>query len=113
MNEKELLKHATDFAFYPEGAEKDEVNGRYYRVTVSKRSEDKWAVIFFNECWHQKEQDWVYESLPSNRTEEFTENTRFSLETAVSIAVEMTEKLVVNGRTYAQWLEFRAGKKSD
>ncbi len=39
-----------------------------------------------NEVWHKGEQEWVYESQPSERTDEFLAATRYPLDEALAIA---------------------------
>lgn len=101
MKNKELLKHATEFAFYPEGAENDEINGLNHRITVEQRSPGRWAVVHMFQCWDGKE--WVHESSPSNRTDKFKKKSRFPLDEAVEIALSKIETVLVNGRTYTEW----------
>lgn len=103
MEAQELLKHATEFAFYPEGAESDEINGSHHCIRVARRAPGKWAVIHMGMCWNGK--DWDYEPSPSNRTDAYKKKTRFSLEKAVELALGMVETVSVNGKTYAQWQE--------
>lgn len=103
MEAQALLKHATEFAFYPEGAEADEINGSHHCIRVSRRSEGRWAVLHMGDCWDGE--DWVYESSPSNRTKSFKKKARFDLETAINLATSMVETVKVNGRTYSQWQE--------
>ena len=104
MKPKELLEHAVTFAFYPAGAKYDEVNGRNFRVTVERRGTgDAWALVHMGDVWNGE--DWVYESLPSNRTDEFKAETRFPLMFAVEMANKLVEQITINGFTYSQWQE--------
>lgn len=110
MEPLELLKHATEFVFKPTVAEgEEEVEAmRHFRVYVQYRSPGKYAVVWMNEVWNGEE--FVYENLPSNRTDKFVKETRFSLERAVSIASAIPDKLVMNGRTYREWYEIQRSK---
>ena len=65
----DLLSHATEFAFHPEGASFGDKEVHYFTVTVSRRTAGKWAVLCMNQCWNKKTQSWEYESFPSSRTE--------------------------------------------
>lgn len=104
MTPEELLEHAVSFALYPAGAKDDEINGRNFRVTVERRGTgDAWAVVHMGDVWDGSE--WVYEALPSNRTDEFKAKTRFPLGVAVEIASKLVEQISVNGFTYSQWQE--------
>ena len=107
MDAQELLKHATEFTFYPEGAKNDEINGDHHKITVTERSPGRWAVIHMGQCWDGE--DWDYEASPSNRTDAFKKKTRFSLEKAIELASGMVETVLVNGRTYSQWQEHFKG----
>lgn len=102
MTPEELVDHAISFAFYPAGAKEDDVNGMNFRITVERRGiGDAWAIKHFGDCWDGE--DWVYESLPSSRTDEFKAKARFPLETAVELARKFVDTIVINGATYAQW----------
>jgi hypothetical protein len=93
MKPEELLAHATTFSFLPPGLERTDPNAKYFEVTVERRSEGRWAVINLGQAWDGE--DWVYESLPSSREDEFLKKARFSLEEAVEIAQAST--LTVKG----------------
>lgn len=108
MKPEELLKYATEFSFYPAGAESDEVNGQHHRITVTERSPGQWAVVHMGRCWDGKE--WAYEPSPSNRTKTFKKKTRFPLEKAVAIAQSQIDCLKVNGRTYSEWVSYFASR---
>lgn len=103
MDINKLFTHATEFAFYPKGAEHDNINGHHHCIRVAKRSPGKWAVLHMGQCWNGE--DWVYEGSPSGRTDEFKSQTRFTFDEAVAIALSKVETQTVNGRTYAQWQE--------
>ena len=49
------------------------------RASIIRTSYEKniWKVYYFRECL-SKDLEWVYESQPSSRTEDFLEKTRFS-----------------------------------
>ena len=101
MTTPDLLAHATEFAFLPEGASFGDREVQYFTVTVARRSADKWAVLWMNQCWNKKTQSWEYESLPSSRTTKFLREARFSLDEAVKVARSKPDTLSVNGRTWA------------
>ena len=60
-----LLSHATEFAFHPEDASFGDKDVHYFTVRVARRSADKWAVLWMNQCWNKKTKSWEYESQPS------------------------------------------------
>lgn len=101
----DLLAHATEFAFDPEGASFGDKEVHHFTVTVARRSADKWAVLWMNRCWNKRTQSWEYESLPSSRTKKFLRNARCSLDEAVWIAAGKPDTLTVMDKT---WLDFRA-----
>lgn len=103
MKPEDLLEHATEFAFYPDGADRNDINAHYHRITVAERSPGKWAVIHNFRCWDGKE--WDFESSPSSRTKSFLKKTRFPLDKAVEIARSQVNLAKVNGSTYAEWQE--------
>jgi hypothetical protein len=47
--------------------------------------------------------EWEYESLPSERDEADYARCRFDSDTALRLAAEVVPKLVVNGKTWADW----------
>lgn len=105
MTETDLLAHATEFAFHPEGASFGDREVHFFTVTVARRSADTWAVLWMNQCWDKKTQSWEYEPLPSSRTNKFLRNARFTLDEAVRIARGKPDTLSVNGKT---WADFKA-----
>lgn len=101
----DLLSHATEFAFHPEGASFGDKDVHYFTVRVARRSADKWAVLWMNQCWNKKTKSWEYESQPSSRTDKFLRNARFNLDEALEIAAGKPEGLTVMGKS---WLDFKA-----
>lgn len=47
---------------------------------------------------------WVYEPIPSSRTDAFLKRTRFDLETALRLARREAPKVTVNGHTVTSFL---------
>lgn len=105
MKSKELIAHATEFTFYPKGANREDISTHDFRVTVAERSPGNWAVIHSFQCWDGKE--WTYENRPSDRTKKFLKKTRFPLKKAIKIALAQVDGAKINGRTYAEWQEFK------
>jgi hypothetical protein len=60
------------------------------RLTVAWRADDLWAVT---DCGSVLASDgeWLYEPLPSNRTDEFKAKTRFDRDTAIGLAKKLQE----------------------
>lgn len=96
----ELLPNVRTFAFGPEGDE-----SYLYEVSVSYRGKGKYAVIHMNNCWDGS--DWVYEPMSSSRTDEFIEQTRFSLRNAIDIAKTLVPTISINGMTWEELQEWK------
>lgn len=60
----------------------------FFNITVEKTDYEKdlWAIVRSNRVWSKKEQQFIYVPLPSNRSDDFWEDTRFSLQDALEIA---------------------------
>lgn len=98
-----LLAHATEFTFLPEGASIGDREVFYFTVTVARRSDALWAVLWLDQCWNQKTRDWEYE--PRDRSQKFLQECRFTLDEAVRIARSKPDILTVMDKT---WLDFKA-----
>lgn len=85
MTDQELLSKATSFLIWGHDS------GHDWDITVENRGKDRWAICLGRSCWNKTEKDFVYESLPSSRTEEFMKNSRFSLQEAVGLAQNISE----------------------
>jgi hypothetical protein len=101
--DSDLLAHATEFTFLPEGATIDEQDVFYFAVRVAQRSNGLWAVLRMNECWNRKTKDWEYE--PRDRSQTFLRQCRFTLDEAVQIARALPDTMTIMGKS---WLDFKA-----
>lgn len=99
----DLLAHATEFTFLPGGANIDDKEVHFFTVTVARRSNDLWAVLWMTKCWNRKSKSWEHESFPSSRTDKFLRNARFPLDEALEIAFGAPDRLTVMGKS---WLDF-------
>lgn len=97
----DLLAHATEFTFLPEDASIGDREVFYFTVTVARRSADLWAVLWLDQCWNQKTQDWECE--PRDRSQKFLRECRFTLDEAVRIARSKPDMLSINGKTWADF----------
>lgn len=102
----DLLPHATEFVFTPAGTDRTDMDARHFRVHVSWRGAETWAVVWMAECWNGT--GWEYEPLNSSRDDDFLARCRFTLEDAVKHARTLPDTVSLNGSTYAQWQEKRA-----
>lgn len=55
-------------------------------ITIEKRGSSTWAVVVFGGTVLDRDMNRHYEPMPSSRTQEFIDATRFSLEEAFEIA---------------------------
>lgn len=78
MTTDEMLKLATRFQISED-------------ITVEKRGENKWAIVVFGQTVLDNNMERHYEPLPSNRSEEFIQSTRFTLTDAFNIAFKYME----------------------
>ncbi len=92
-----LIDYATEFQFpiYPEGHEFWDIAAE--TVTVAKRGDGRWAVLSRSFCY-DADGNAEYESIPSERTDEFKHRFRFDLDAAVRLARE-----VVVPKERARW----------
>jgi hypothetical protein len=87
----------------------DNINSHLFRVTVAYRGADRWAVLHHGFCLN-REGDWDYESIPSERTDEWLAEHRFSEDEAVRLAREAMPRLTVNGLTVDDVLARTGGR---
>lgn len=64
-------------------------------LTIEKRGQNQWCVKYFNDVVNRN-LDRQYEPMPSNRTSEFINDTRFTLDEAFDIARKYLEKIKDN-----------------
>ena len=80
----------------------DDINSHVYEITVEYRGRDRWAVLRGRQCLGT-DGAWSWESIPSEREDEWLDAHRFDLDTALRLAKEAAPHVVVNGRTAAQF----------
>lgn len=76
----------------------DDITANAYAIKVAYRGRGLWAVIRLGYCLGA-DGEWSYESIPSERTDEWLAGHRFDKETALRLAVEHAPKVTVNGWT--------------
>jgi hypothetical protein len=74
-----------------------------FEITVAWRNVDRWAVIQRGRQCLGADGEWDWESIPSEREDEWKATHRFDLDTALRLAREAAPKVKVNGRTFAEW----------
>ena len=82
-----LFQHATRFEIptkqYTDPRETIKIE---YRGKHGEPDADVWAILDqHGNCYNKTEKDWEIEPLPSNRTDDFLENCRFTLKEALAI----------------------------
>ncbi|WP_141576064.1 hypothetical protein [Actinomadura sp. WMMA1423] len=81
----------------------DNVNARHFSLYVEYRGRDRWAVSDGFLCLGN-DGEWEYESIPSERADEWLATHRFDLDTALNLARAAAPKVTVNGYTVADVL---------
>lgn len=69
-----------------------------FAVTVEETAPDRWAVRRSKRCLNA-DGDWEWESIPSEREDEFLARCRFDLDTALDMAKAAASGITVNGVT--------------
>lgn len=70
----------------------------HFEIIVEYRGRGRWAVMRLSRCLG-RDGSWSYDSLPSNREEEWLAQYRFTETEAVRLAQEWAPKLTCNGMT--------------
>jgi hypothetical protein len=76
----------------------DDINAGSFAITVAYRGRNLWAVSRHRRCLGA-DGNWDYESIPSERRDEWLAAHRFDEQTALRLAVEHAPKVTVNGWT--------------
>ncbi|MET9953531.1 hypothetical protein ABZ135_18540 [Streptomyces sp. NPDC006339] len=76
----------------------DDINRGSFTISVEARGEGRWAVSRHRQCLDANG-NWSWESIPSERTDDWLAQHRFDLDTALSLARKAAPHLVVNGHT--------------
>ncbi|MEU6057959.1 hypothetical protein [Streptomyces sp. NPDC047097] len=75
-----------------------DINYSVFVLAVEWRGGDRWAVVRHRECL-AADGNWSWESLPSEREDEWLAKHRFDLDTALALAREHAPRIWVNGHT--------------
>jgi hypothetical protein len=89
----------------------DDINASSYAITVAYRGRDLWAVSRHRQCLG-RDGEWDWESLPSERTDEWLAEHRFTEQEALRLAREAAPGIRCNGLTAVemqQWIAQRQG----
>lgn len=91
------------------GLPEEDINYSSFAIKVAYRGRGLWAVTHHGYCLGRNG-DWDYESVPSERTDEWLTGHRFGRDEALRLAREAAPKVRVNGMTAAEvavWAEQR------
>lgn len=66
-------------------------------IRIEERSAGKWAVVHASYCLGAHDGEWDHEPSPSNRTDEWIADHRFTLEEATRLAIDEAPFIMVNG----------------
>jgi hypothetical protein len=94
---------ATQYAVNLLPETEDVLGGHCFEITVEYRGHDRWAVARGRQCLGT-DGTWSWESIPSEREDEWLDTHRFDLDTALRLAKEAAPGVTVNGRTAADAL---------
>ncbi|MFJ2259504.1 hypothetical protein ACIOKD_14380 [Streptomyces sp. NPDC087844] len=76
----------------------DNINRFPFTIDVEYRGHGRWAAVRHRQCLNATG-EWSFESIPSEREEEWMATHRFDLDTALQLAKQAAPHLIVNGRT--------------
>ncbi|MFI9344973.1 hypothetical protein ACIG0D_27460 [Streptomyces sp. NPDC052773] len=86
-----------EVSLLPEG----DINRLSFTINVEYRGGDRWAVVRHRQCMNAQG-EWSWESVPSEREDEWLAEHRFDLDTALRLAKQAAPHVVVNGHTAAE-----------
>lgn len=85
------------------------INHGSFEVTVDYRGGGRWAVKNRGFCLSATG-EWDYESIPSEREDEWLADHRFHEETALRLAREAVQTITVNGWSVRKAMEVEGGR---
>ena len=108
MTEPTVRVTRYDVSAYPDP---ESINAHVYTITVEERSPGQWAVCWMSDCY-DIDGEGCYETIPSERTDEWKARYRHDLDTALAIAKHVALTQQVNGRTAAQCWEWEQSQRA-
>lgn len=92
-----------EYIVMPTGFDKVDSDEKWHWTwRVVWREPQRWAVVRDGMCLVIDTHEWQYESMPSERTDEFKAATRQSLTSALSQAYALIDNFTVMGKTFIQ-----------
>ncbi|WP_309049058.1 hypothetical protein [Streptomyces sp.] len=83
-----------EVSILPEG----DINRSVFTINVEYRGDDRWAVVRHRDCLNAAG-EWSYEMRSSGRDDDWLDQHRFDLGTAIDMAKKAAPHIVVNGHT--------------
>jgi hypothetical protein len=84
---------------------RDDINRSNWSLTVAYRGRSRYAVMNGPFCLSRAGK-WAYETVPSERRDEWIANHRFDRDEALRLVVEHAPNVVCNGKTAVELLEW-------
>lgn len=103
----EPYAHVTEYTV--SALPEDNINHGHMSITVAYRGRGLWAVSRHRMCLG-RDGEWDWESIPSERTDEWLADHRFTRREALKLARQEAPNLTVNGHTVADVLAAAAVK---
>lgn len=90
----------------------DDINAAGFALAVEYRGRGRWAVVRHGQCL-AADGTWDYESVPSERADEWLAQYRHDLDTALRLAREAAPRVTVNGWTVDDALAMHAATSDE
>ncbi|MFG3046295.1 hypothetical protein ACGFZR_15365 [Streptomyces sp. NPDC048241] len=87
----------------------DDINRHVFTINVEYRGDGRWAVVRHQRCLNAAG-EWSWESIPSEREDDWLAAHRFDETTALRLAREAAPHIVVNGHTAADAVAHKQGQ---
>jgi hypothetical protein len=114
ININELWSHVMILGFGKEIFNRSHPDKFNWHFEITNRGNNLWSIDMLGHqmCYDKKDEDFIWQPLPSERTDEFLQRTRFPLD----IAIEITEKLALEyeieqEKQFKEWLEINKNEK--
>jgi len=77
----------------------DDINRRHFVIEVTHRGNDRWAILQGGFCLSRSTGEWDYESIPSERRDDWLDDHRWSLPEAIERAQDVAPEITLMGKT--------------
>lgn len=103
-------EHVNEYIVIPTGADVNDSEMRHYGITVKRAGPDAWVVNHGGPFYDQIAGQWGWLS-DADTYEDMVAMYHYSLPDALRTAHSLADTLVINGRTYAQWAQYRDSQR--